>query len=200
MSYFSDQAIILKRIDFDEAKRIITFLTCNHGKLSAVAPGVRKVTSRKASHLELFNHSRVFLAKGKNLDIITEAEIINSFEDIRSDLKKIGCAYYIAELVDALLPEKQKNYKVFNLALTVLKELNSLQTVLPTFRVGIEVSIDKILRNFEVELLKILGFWSDEVHGKNYPSDPIAQSSFNKILIQQIIERELKTPKIFERC
>lgn len=182
MASYSDQAIILKRTDFDEAKRIITLLTKNHGKTSAVAPGVRKVTSRKASHLELFNHSRVFLIRGKNLDIITEAETIDSFENIRSDLKKIGQAYYLVELVDSLLPAGQKNYQVFYLLLNVLAQLNN-------------YSANKLLRSFEIDLLKNLGFWSDEVHGRNYPADPKAQARFNQLLIEQIIERELKSAK-----
>ncbi len=194
MSSYSDQAIILKRIDFDEAKRIITLLTRSHGKISAIAPGMRKVTSRKGSHLELFNHSQVFFAKGKNLDIITEAETINSFENIRGNLEKIGQSYYIAELVDALLPEEQKNYQVFNLTLTILKELNQTNTEKLKSR-----KTDELLRDFEIQLLITLGFWSDEVHGRNYPSEPKAQAHFNQILIQQIIERELKSVKFLEQ-
>ena len=185
MPSFSDHAIILKRIDFDEAKRIITLLTCNHGKLCAVAPGVRKVTSRKGSHLELFNHAQVFFAKGKNLDIITEAATIDSFENIRGNLEKIGQAYYIVELVDALLPEEQKNYPVFNLLLNALSQLNK--------------KTNPLLRNFEIDLLKTLGFWSDEVHGRNYPSEPKAQAHFNQVLIQEIIERELRSARFLEQ-
>lgn len=196
MASYSDQAIILKRTDFDEAKRIITLLTKNHGKISAVAPGVRKVTSRKASHLELFNHARVFLVKGKNLDLVTEAEAIDSFENIRSDLEKIGTAYYLVELVDALIPEEQRNAQVFNMALTVLKKLNGLETEQSDNQVCLRrQAIKQSLRDFEIDLLKNLGFWSDEIHGRNYPADPKAQARFNQLLIEQIIERELKSAK-----
>lgn len=207
MPSFSDHAIILKRTDFDEAKRIITFLTRSHGKVSAVALGVRKVTSRKASHLELFNHSRVFLAKGKNLDIITEAATIDSFENIRSNLEKIGQAYYVVELVNALLPEEQKNYQVFKLTLEVLQNLDHLTVGVEqnsTLRVEsidterkTTLRVARVIRDFEIRLLKALGFWSDEVHGRNYPSEPSAQARFNQLLIEQITERELRTPKVF---
>lgn len=199
MPSFSDHAIILKRTDFDEAKRIITLLTRNHGKISAIAPGVRKLTSRKGSHLELFNHAQVFLAKGKNLDIITEAATINSFENIRNNLEKIGQSYYIAELVDALLPEEQKNYRVFNLLLNALSRLNKKRIRELETRELENEKTNLLLRNFEIDLLKTLGFWSDKVHGRNYPSEPKAQESFNQILIQQIIERELKSARFLEQ-
>jgi len=204
LSTYSDHAIILKRIDFDEAKRIITLFTRNHGKVSAIAPGVRKVTSRKGSHLELFNHSQVFLAKGKNLDIITEAETIDFFENIRNDLEKIGQAYYIVELIDSLLPEQQRNDKVFDLTLAILKKLNKVDTRQPDNQNYSEDSqplaeTRQLLRDFEVNLLKLLGYWSNEIHSKNYPKNPTAQARFNQLLIQQITEKELHTPKFLEK-
>lgn len=190
---YSDHAIILKRYNLGEADKLITLFTKNHGKQTAVAPGIRKVTSRRGGHLELFNHVQVFLAKGKNLDIITEAKIVEVFGDIKNDLQKVGQAYYVMELIDSLLYEGQKNYKVFLLSLDVLRKLNGIVS-----RSSKEEEA-KVLRQFEVDLLRTLGFWSDEVHGRQFPKDLREQARFNQILIQGIIEKELKSPKFLQK-
>lgn len=188
---FTDQAIILKRYNLGEADRLITFLTRNHGKFTAVAKGVRKLTSRKGGNLELFNNIQGFFVETRGLSLITEVFLFSSFEQIKKDLEKVGQAWYVCELVDCLLREGQETYQVFNLLLGILRKMNDLRVDLR--------SMNYELRNFEVRLLKILGFWSDEVHGQKYPQDPVLQARFNRALISQILERSLKTPKFLEK-
>ena len=77
---FKTEGIILKRMNYGEADRILTIYTLHHGKIRAMAKGVRKLQSRKAGSLELFNHSVLFLIKGKNLDLVTEAQTIDLFK------------------------------------------------------------------------------------------------------------------------
>jgi len=79
MRSYKTEGIVLKRINYGEADRILTIYTKRHGKIRAIAKGVRKLTSRKAGSLELFNNVVLFLVKGKNLDIITEAQTVDLF-------------------------------------------------------------------------------------------------------------------------
>src|SRR3989304_6032467 len=98
------EGIIIKRKNFGEADRMLTVLTPRHGKIKIIAKGVRKISSRRSSHVELLNLSILTLHEGKIL-ILTEAETLNHFQDLKDNLKKSGLAFYLCELVDGLLPE-----------------------------------------------------------------------------------------------
>lgn len=117
------EAVIIKRRDFGEADRLVTCFTREHGKLTLLAKGVRKITSRKAGHVELFTHTRLLVAKGRTWDIITQAECIQSFLSLREDLQRTGYAYYAAELLDLLTQEQDPNLKLFELFLETLGRL-----------------------------------------------------------------------------
>lgn len=110
---YKTEAIILKRINFSEADKILTLYSKHYGKISAIAKGIRKLTSRKAASLELFNHVALFLVKGKNLDIVTETTLINSFPNFRKDLIKVKLAYEACEVIERLTVEEKGNTAVF---------------------------------------------------------------------------------------
>lgn len=125
MFSFKTDGVILKRTNFGEADKIFTVFTKHYGKLHLIAKGVRKITSRKAPHLEPFSLTKLYIAKGKNMGLVTEAEVVNNFSGLRSDLKKIGLAYQICELTDRLCPDEQVNRSLFELLVGELIKLNS---------------------------------------------------------------------------
>lgn len=148
MRIFKTEGIIIKRRNFGEADRILTIFSKHYGKIQAKAPGVRKITSRRSSHIELLNLSLLTLYKSSRslLPIITEATTLENFSYLKSNLKKIGFSFYICELINNLCPENQENNKVFYF----LKEtLNNLQR---------STSYDSILDEFEEKLLAVLGY------------------------------------------
>ena len=79
-------AVILKRMDLGEADRIVTLYSRDVGKIRAVAKGVRRTTSRSAGHLEPFTLSDVMFAVGRELDVISQADTLESFRKVREDL------------------------------------------------------------------------------------------------------------------
>ena len=79
MPLYRDEAIVLRTHKLGEADRIITLLTRQHGRVRAVAKGVRKTTSRWGSRLEPFTHVDLQLAEGRNLDVITQADTLDAF-------------------------------------------------------------------------------------------------------------------------
>lgn len=175
MSSYRTEAIILKRINFGEADRILTIFTKHYGKIKAIAKGVRKVTSRKGGSLELFNHCALFLAEGRNLDILTEAQVINSFPAVREDLKRISQAYCIVELVDQLTPERQANRQLFDLLVETLAKLSNCPTA-------------RLITDFQRELLETLGFWSEKLE----------KERDLRYYIENIIERKLRSPDFYK--
>jgi len=137
---------VLKRSDFGEADRLLTLYTPKLGKIRAIAKGVRKLTSRKSGHLELFTHSQLLIAKGRNLDIVTQAETIHAFRPLREELLRTGYAYYVAELMDLFVEEGVENQPLFDLLLAMLGWL------------GDASDLDLTTRFFELHLLSLLGY------------------------------------------
>jgi DNA repair protein RecO (recombination protein O) len=143
---YRTEAVVLRRNDFGEADRLLTIYTPEWGKLRVIAKGVRKPTSRKSGHVELFTHSRLLIAKGRNLDIVTQAETIHSFRPLREDLLRTGWAYYAAELLDRFVEEGIENRPLFNLFLATLGRLCE------------DVDLDLTARFYELRLLTLVGY------------------------------------------
>lgn len=97
---FRTPALVLKRRNFGEADRQLTLLTPHFGKFDVIAKGARKPTSRKTGHVELFMKTDVLIARGRSLDILTQAELIDPYLAIREDLERGAYASYVSELLD----------------------------------------------------------------------------------------------------
>ena len=146
MATFATEGIVLRKGNFGEADQIVTLLTRYHGKLSAVAKGVRRIGSRKGGNLDLLNHVKAYLAEGKNLDIITEVELQSAWPRLKEDLEKVAASFQIAELANEFLVEKQENKEVFELTLTALRKLEE------------GSKPEQVLAIYQVKLLGNIGF------------------------------------------
>lgn len=107
------EGIILKRSNFSEADKIITVFTNQLGKIKVLAKGVRRIHSHRAPHLELFNHVALVLHSGKTFDTVTEVKVINGYAVPKADLKLAGFLFYLAEVLDKILPEHQPHPELF---------------------------------------------------------------------------------------
>ena len=146
---YRTHAVILRRRDFRDADRILTVFTPNYGKLELIAKGIRKTTSRKAGHLELFGHSALLIAKARTWDIVTEAVSVESFPGIRTDLDKISQANYISELIDCFSETGDESQPMWDLLIFTLHELDE-------FAPGYDASV--LQHWFELNLLSLAGF------------------------------------------
>lgn len=98
MATFSLTAINVGTFNLGEADKIITLFSREKGIHRAVAKGARKPGAKIAGKAELLNVNRLLLAKGKNLDIITQCESIETYPNLRHDLRRLTYAFYYAEL------------------------------------------------------------------------------------------------------
>lgn len=112
---YRTEALVLGRIDLGEVDRILTLFTPEHGKIRVIAKGIRRPQSRKAPHLELFSQTRVMLAKGRDLDVVTSAETIDAHWALRSDLEAFGHASYLVELLNLFTEDRQENARAYDL-------------------------------------------------------------------------------------
>lgn len=117
------EAIILQHSDWGEADRLLRLFTREHGKLRAIAKGARKMQSRKAGHLEPFMRSNLMLAKGHDLWIVTQAEVIDPYSSLRENLELTARAAYVIELLDRLTYEEGQNWQLFDLVAKTLTRL-----------------------------------------------------------------------------
>ncbi|MFA5375062.1 MAG: DNA repair protein RecO [Dehalococcoidia bacterium] len=148
---YKTEAIVLKRIILGEADKILVLYTPNLGKISAIAKGSRRPKSKLSGHLELLTHCRMMLARGQNLDVISQSETISGFMPLRDDLWRTSLALYAAELVDQLTEEHIDNYPVYALLLETLHRLSEGDNG------------ELTLRYFELHLLAHLGY-KPEMH------------------------------------
>ncbi|MCK4331241.1 MAG: DNA repair protein RecO [Dehalococcoidia bacterium] len=143
---YQTEAIVLKRTKLGEADRILTLYTADLGKIKAVAKGTRRPKSKLGGHVELLTHSLLMLARGRNLDIITQAQTIDNFLPLKDDLGRISYGLYILELVDSFTAEHIENRRLFNLLLDTLHQLSQ------------DKDGEPVLRYFELHLLDHLGY------------------------------------------
>ncbi len=106
---------MLRRKDIGEADRVLTLFTPGRGKIRAIAKGIRKPRSRKAGHLELFTRAKLLLATGRDLDHVTQAEMVEAYRPLREDLLRSAYAAYMVELLDRFTPDEEENEALYDL-------------------------------------------------------------------------------------
>jgi DNA repair protein RecO (recombination protein O) len=106
MKQFESAGIILRRIDYGEADRIITFLTRDFGKTRAMAKGVRRQKSKLAGGIELFSVSELHFIKGKgDIDTLISTRLLRHYGHIVTDLKRTEAAYDMLKAINKALED-----------------------------------------------------------------------------------------------
>lgn len=121
---YRDHGIVLRTYKLGEADRIIVFITKDHGKVRAVAKGVRKTKSKFGSRLEPMSHVAVQFYEGRGeLDIVTQVDSVDHFRPIREDLDRIARGSAMAEAVDQMAQDRQPNPRLYQMLLGALRAL-----------------------------------------------------------------------------
>ncbi len=169
---YSTEAIILKQSNLGEADRILTLFTPYKGKFSAIAKGIRRPISKKTGHLELLYRSQLQVAVGRNLDIVTQAQGLESFLHLRDELWHLTCGMYLTELVERFIEDNTPHTDVYKLLLESLRALEIDATEVQQQRIEniskSEESVQEertmhdrtklLMRYFEIYLLSSVGY------------------------------------------
>ncbi|SCW48466.1 DNA replication and repair protein RecO [Paenibacillus tianmuensis] len=126
------QGIVIRSMDYGEGNKIITLFTREHGKLSVVARGAKKVKSRYGSSAQLFTCGDYLFFKSGQLGTLNHAEIIEPFHKIREDLHKAAHASYLSELTDRMLGDQEGQpflYDQLKASLQAIQEDKDLQII-----------------------------------------------------------------------
>jgi DNA repair protein RecO (recombination protein O) len=173
---YSSEGIVLARKNYGEADRIISVFSKDKGRIALIAKGTRRPKSRKRGHIEVFNRFKFQAVTGHGLDIMTEAEVVDDFRQVRGSLRKISLAYYFMEVIGRITHEGEGNTGVYDLLLESLDKLKTTNL------------LKKLRLDFLNNLLIILGYWPQ---GKSLP-DPDQK-------LEEVIERQIYSKRVGKR-
>jgi DNA repair protein RecO (recombination protein O) len=177
---FTLTAVILKRSNYREADRMVTAFTRERGKHRFIARGVRKLGSRRASFIEPLSIVHVTVVEGHgSVTTLTEASADRNGIVELTSLAAVSGYYFIAELVDQLLPEGEPHIKIFDFVCRSLAEI----AVTPDNEIGPKLTV------FTQILLSELGF---VVPGKTFTGLSEAAAA-----VEQVTERRLRIRRFF---
>ena len=143
---YKTEGIVLKSVEYGDADKIVTIYTKNYGKIQAIAKGVRKTKSKFGSSLEILTCAIFLIYKGKNIDIISQTEILESFFTTSKEIVKFAFASNCIEVVNKISEEGEVNLCLFFLLKEVLHHLK-------------EAKDPKLLTlSFKWQILAILGY------------------------------------------
>ena len=164
---FQVEAVVLRHTDYGEADRILSLYTRQYGKTRALVKGARKVTSRKAGHLEPFTYVKLQLAKGRDLPLVTQADTVEAYLSLGEDLVLTGHASYVIEFIDRFTyDDGNENPTLFRLLTDTLSRLASKSN--PWLAI----------RYYEMRLLDDLGFRPQLFECVNCGSEILAEDQF----------------------
>jgi len=143
---YQTQALIIGQFKLGEVDKIVTIYTPEFGKLKAIAKGAYRPGSKLGGNVELLTHSLMMLARGRNLDIVTQSQTIDAFTDLKGDLWRMACGLYVLELVDSFTVENDEDRPLFDLLLDALRWLSQSD------------HSEIVLRYFELQVLNYVGY------------------------------------------
>ena len=124
MSLLRDQGVVLRTYRLGEADRIVVLLTEEHGKVRAVAKGVRRTASKFGGRLEPLSHVALLLWQGRgDLDVINQAEVIDNFRAVRQDLGRVTKGLSLLEVADQLAQERHADRRLYAMLVRALRAL-----------------------------------------------------------------------------
>lgn len=124
MVTYNDNGIVLSSHNLSESDKIINIYTRNHGLVRAIAKGSRKTKSKFKGKIEKITALNLLFAKGKNLDIVSEAEITHSFSKLKTNLSFLSYGFLFCEIVKSFAHEReQDSFLTYDLLLSNLEKI-----------------------------------------------------------------------------
>ncbi len=145
--------LTLRKSPVGEADLVSSLYTREHGKLEVLARGARRLTSRLMGHFEPLTLVRLSISRGRSLDIVAEAEVVNAFPEVKAGYTGVARGLYVAELVDGFSALAVSNPALLDLALQTLNAIGANPDA-PDDDAGANFP----LRYFDLQLLNLSGF------------------------------------------
>jgi len=126
VSLYRDEGVVLRVQKLGEADRIITVLTRRHGRVRAVAKGVRRTRSKFGATVEPFSHVDLQLYAGRNLDIVVQAESLTAYGgNLVTDYRRYTAGTAVLETAERLTAEEREpSLRLFLLVVGALRAMS----------------------------------------------------------------------------
>lgn len=123
MSLYRDRAVVLRTYKLGEADRILVLLTPGHGKVRAVAKGVRRTKSRLGGRLEPLNHVDLLLYEGRELHIVSQVELVELWRPLHEDLSRLAQGVAMTEAAEQVAQEGEPAVPLYRMLVGALRAL-----------------------------------------------------------------------------
>lgn len=158
---YRDTGVVLRTYKLAESDRIIVLLTEEHGKIRAVAKGVRKTGSKFGGRLEPMSHIHLLLHQGRDLDIVNQVDTVDSLAPLMVDLDHMTQGLAVLEAVDQMAMDREPNPQLYRMLVGVLRTIATSDSplVVPAFfwkllaLEGVRPELDVCVRCGEAEPL-----------------------------------------------
>ncbi len=120
---YRDVGVVLRTYKLRESDRIVVIHTKENGKVRAVAKGVRKTKSKFGARLEPMSHVKLLLYRGRELDIVSQAEAVEPLSPMLSSLDRASQGLAVLEAVDQLSLEREPNEQLYRSLVGVLRTI-----------------------------------------------------------------------------
>lgn len=139
------EGIVIRTIDYGETNKIVILLTRELGKISVMARGAKKTSSRLTSVTQLFTYGYFLIQIGKGMGTLQQGEVISSMKELRQDIFLTAYSSLVVELTDKAVEEKKNNPYLFELLLQTLQHMEE----------GADAEILMLI--YELKLLPVVG-------------------------------------------
>ena len=123
MTYAQVPAALTNTVTAITTDKIVVLMTAEHGKVRAVAKGVRKTRSKFGARLEPMSHVRLLLYRGRELDIVNQAESVEPLGPMLASLDRASQGMAAIEAVDQLAIDREPNPQLYQQAVGVLRTI-----------------------------------------------------------------------------
>jgi DNA repair protein RecO (recombination protein O) len=145
-----DEILVLKEIDYKENDKILHALSKTKGKIQLISKGCRKTNSHLMNVSQIFAYARCTFNQSKDMYIITSAELIESFYNLRNNMESFVYGNYILELISYIAQENDIDPKIFDMTVKLLHHLSKS-----------EKNFDVLISAYELKLVSMLGYKPD---------------------------------------
>lgn len=138
--------VVLKKINMDEYDQLVTCYSSELGKTTLIAKSILRPTSKQSLHLDILNLVEFSPIEGKNKLIITGADSVETFNNIKKSIKKLSISFIVLEVFDKLVPYGEADASLWDFLLRFLYSLNNVEeSELPRFVSNTKKGISEVL-------------------------------------------------------
>ena len=201
------EGIIINKRDINDFDRIVTVFTGSFGKIDVLLKGIRKSRKRDKIGADILSLSRMVVYKKENSYVGSTVECIKSYENIRTDMKKIGVVLYMFHVLNNIITENERKSFLYDLTLKSLgyiekEEDNINYTILLVYylhKIIIEEGLKYMIkggRNFSIKSSEIKeDFTGDSIKLNEEEYKIIEMIYFNRV--KELLKEKIKIQSLY---